>query len=71
MKTKLEKAILDSMNSNPNNWKWIVYFNPRDPRILVPKINPSMGWTFNFAHPYSYIALISIILIAITSICFL
>jgi uncharacterized membrane protein len=71
MKTKLEKAILDSMNSNPNNWKGIVYFNPNDPRILVHKINPSMGWTFNFAHPYSYVALISIVLITIASICFL
>ena len=71
MKTKLEKEFLDSMNSNPANWKGIVYFNPDDPRLLVRKINPSMGWTFNFAHPYSYITMISIILIIIVSVLFL
>jgi uncharacterized membrane protein len=71
MKTKLERAILDAMSSNPNNWKGVVYFNPRDPRLLVRKIHSSMGWTFNFAHPWSYVTLISIILIAIASILFL
>jgi len=28
MKTKLEKAIFDTMSKNPNNWKGIFYFNP-------------------------------------------
>jgi uncharacterized membrane protein len=71
MKTKLEKAILNSISSNPGNWKGIFYLNPRDPRLIVPKIVPSMGWTFNFAHPWSYVTLISIILIVIASIIFL
>jgi uncharacterized membrane protein len=71
MKTKLEKAFLDSMSSNPNNWKGIIYFNPGDPRLLVRKIHPSMGWTFNFAHAWSYVALISMILIAIATVLFL
>jgi uncharacterized membrane protein len=70
MKTKLENAILDSMSKNPNNWKGIFYFNSKDPRILVRKINPSMGWSFNFASPYSYIALTCIVLITIASIVF-
>jgi hypothetical protein len=70
MKNKLEEAILDSMSSNPNNWKGIFYYNPRDPRLLVPKINPLMGSSFNYAHPITYITLISIILITIDCICF-
>ncbi len=45
MKSKLEKAILDTMSKNPNNWKGVFYFNPKDPRLLVRKINPRMGWS--------------------------
>jgi uncharacterized membrane protein len=71
MKSKLEKAILDAMSNNPNNWKGIFYFNPKDPRSVVRKINPRMGWSFNFASPYSYITLICIVLITIAAIVFL
>lgn len=49
----------------------IYYKNPNDPRLIVPKLNPSMGWTFNWASPYSYVTLICIILITIASIVFL
>ena len=70
MKSKLEKAILDTMRKNPNNWKGLFYFNPNDPRLIIRKINPRMGWTFNFASPYSYITIICIVLIAIASIVF-
>jgi len=71
MKSKLDKAILDSMSRNPNNWKGIFYYNPSDPRLIVRKIHPLMGWSFNFASPYSYITLISIILITIAAIVFI
>jgi len=71
MKTKLEKAILDSMAKNPNNWNGIFYYNPKDPRVLVRKIRPSMGWSFNWASPYSYVSLICIVLITIAYIVFL
>jgi uncharacterized membrane protein len=71
MKTKLDKAILDAMSKNPNNWRGSFYFNPRDPRLLVRKYTPALGWTFNFASPYSYITLGCIILITIASIVFL
>lgn len=67
MKTKLDKAILDSMSKNPNNWKGIFYFNRKDPRLIVPKIYPLMGWTFNFASPYVYITLIGVLLIIFIS----
>jgi uncharacterized membrane protein len=69
MKTKLEKAIFETMSNNPNNWKGIFYFNPKDPRILVRKINPRLGWSYNWASPYSYIAFICIVLI--TAACFI
>jgi|NGEPerStandDraft_6_1074524.scaffolds.fasta_scaffold23038_3 uncharacterized membrane protein len=71
MKTKLEKAILDSMSNNPNNWKGNFYYNPQDPRILVRKINPRMGWSYNWASPYAYISFISIVLITAGCLIFL
>jgi len=67
MKIKPDKEILDSMSKNHNNWNGIFYFNRKDPRLIVPKIQPSMGWTLNFASPYTYITLIGIILIIIAS----
>jgi uncharacterized membrane protein len=71
MKTKLNQTILDSMSKNPSNWKGIFYFNRKDPRLIVPKINPLMGWTFNFASPYPYITVFCIILIIIAANLFL
>jgi uncharacterized membrane protein len=71
MKTKLEKAILDSMIQNPNNWKGIFYNNPNDPRVLVRRIKPGRGWSFNWASPYAYISFVCIIIITIAAIIFL
>ena len=51
------------MSKNPDNWKGIFYVNSNDPRIIVPKLNPSFGWTLNFGNKYAYIGLIAIILI--------
>jgi len=65
MKKKLEKEIIDSMNKNPNNWKGIFYVNSKDPRIIVPKINPLMGWTLNFGHKITIAGIIMIILILV------
>lgn len=42
----------DFQHEEPENWKWgVFYFNKKDFRLIVPKRNPIMGWTFNFAHP--------------------
>jgi len=65
MKTRLEKEILDTMSRNPNNWKGPFYFNRKDPRLIVPKFISSLGWTLNFASPYSYVFLIALALIII------
>ena len=67
MKTELEKQILESMTKDPRNWKGIFYYNPKDPRLMVQKISPLRGWTFNFASIYSYITLVLIIIIVIAA----
>ena len=69
MKTKLEKAILDSMINNPNNWHGIFYKNSSDPRVLIRKAGPYRNWSLNWASPYAYISLISIWIIVIA--CFI
>ena len=68
MKTKLDKEIINSMTKNPNNWKGIFYVNGRDPRIIVPKLNPSLGWTLNFGNKYAVIGMALIVLIIIASL---
>jgi uncharacterized membrane protein len=54
---KLEKEMRKPMTDNPHNWKGPFYFNRRDYRLLVPKNNPSMGWTLNFASPYAWVTM--------------
>jgi uncharacterized membrane protein len=71
MKTKLDKEILEAMRKNPDNWKYIFYFNPKDPRLIVPKFYNSMGWTLNFGSAYSYIFIVLVVLIIIASQYFL
>lgn len=71
MKNKLEKVMLDTMAKNPEVWKGPFYFNKKDYRILVPKRNPLMGWTLNFASPYAYVALAAIAIILLLSRYFL
>ncbi|MGQ1947898.1 hypothetical protein ACT3CD_12450 [Geofilum sp. OHC36d9] len=67
MKKRSEKKILDAMSKNPDNWKGIFYYNRKDPRLMVPKYYSKFGWTFNFASPYSYILILSIVLIIIAA----
>ena len=65
MKSKLDKEILDTMSKNSSNWKGVFYFNRKDPRLIVPKQDPSLGWTLNFANTYTYLLAISVVLIII------
>lgn len=32
-------------------WKWGCYYNPNDPRVMVPKRIAGMGWTINIGSP--------------------
>ena len=50
-----------------NNWIGVIYFNRKDSRVIVPKRVSGMGWTLNFANPYTYIIIIAIISIIIIS----
>ncbi len=65
MKNKLTQEILDSMAKNPSNWRGILYFNRKDPRLIVQKQFPPLGWTLNFANPLTYLMIISIVLIVV------
>ncbi len=35
----------------------VIYFNNKDPRVIVRNINSSMGWTLDFANPLTYLYL--------------
>ncbi len=48
--------------ANPENWG-TVYHCPEDPRVIVPKRQPGMGWTLNFAHPLGIPALLLALLV--------
>ncbi len=64
-KPKANQEELNRMHDDPNNWKWgVFYYNPSDKRIFPPKRIESMGWTVNFANPYSVMVLVLVILFA-------
>jgi hypothetical protein len=42
---------LDELWRDPRHWTGRRYRCPEDPRLVVPKLNPALGWTFNWAHP--------------------
>lgn len=67
MKSKIDQAVLNSMSKDLANWRGPFYFNRKDPRLVVPKYNPLLGSTFNFASPYSYITIIGIVLIIVAA----
>jgi len=71
MKTKINQEILNRMSKDPGNWHGPFYLNRKDPRLIVPKQVPALGWTFNFASPYAYFTLIVIVLIVVASDYFL
>lgn len=65
MKNKLGNNILNNMSEDPGNWKGPFYFNRKDPRLSVPKQDPSLGFTFNFASPFAYLTILAIIIILV------
>ena len=57
------------MNRDTTNWFGPFYFNRNDPRIIVPKMDPTLGGTFNLASPYALIILlVLVVVIVITAI---
>lgn len=62
MKLKVSKELKENWHEDPKNWiLGFLYFNKSDRRVIVPKRNPFMGWTVNFASIYSYFILVFII----------
>ena len=46
------------MKDDENHWKFgIFYYNKDDKRLFPPKRNKFLGWTANFANPYSILAM--------------
>jgi uncharacterized membrane protein len=64
-----QTAINEAEWRNPGNWtRWgmaRVYSSKRDTRVVIPKANPTMGWTLNFAHPVSKYILVGTLLLPI------
>jgi uncharacterized membrane protein len=49
-------------HNDPANWKWgLFYYNKNDKRIFPPKRIAALGWTVNFANPYSILVMLGII----------
>jgi uncharacterized membrane protein len=51
----LEDDINEREWRQPDNWHWLgIYRSASDTRALVPKRNPRLGYTLNFAHRRSW-----------------
>jgi len=63
-KDKPNQGMYDAWHDDPSNWKLgIFYCNKLDKRVFPPKRIQAMGWTVNFAHPYSYLTMLGLIII--------
>ena len=45
-----------------------LYHDADDPRLFVPKRNPSFGWTINLEHPYGRTTLGLILMVPVVGI---
>jgi uncharacterized membrane protein len=45
-----------------------LYHDPDDPRLFVPKRNPSFGWTINVEHPYGRTTLALVLMVPVIGI---
>ncbi|CAC9976366.1 MULTISPECIES: DUF5808 domain-containing protein [Flavobacterium] len=56
----------DNWHKDPNNWYlFCFYYNPKDSRLFPPKRIPSMGYTINFANPFSALIILALLSIAV------
>lgn len=61
---KPDKETLKQWHEDPSNWRWgIFYYNKADKRIFPPKRMRELGWTVNFANPYSYLGFLGIFIL--------
>ena len=61
MKNDILNQNPELMSKDPENWRGIFYFNRKDSRLIVPKLNPAFGWTFNFGSLKAILIIIAII----------
>lgn len=57
----IKKEMREHNHQDANNWKGPFYVNSSDPRLMVPKYQPMMGWTLNFGNKYLYLLLITVV----------
>jgi uncharacterized membrane protein len=56
-------------HQDPNNWfLGLFYFNKEDKRIFPPKRIAWMGWTINFANPFSVGVLLFFLFLVFTMV---
>ena len=60
MSKVIKKEMREHNHQDANNWKGPFYVNSSDPRLMVPKYQPMMGWTLNFGNKYLYLLLITV-----------
>ena len=64
MKNNPRREEYQAMHDDPENWKWgVFYYNPKDDRLFPTKRISGLGWTVNFANPYSILAIIILIIL--------
>ena len=64
--SKPTREIFKTWHNDPANWKWgVFYYNRQDKRLFPPKKYPALGWTINYANPFSILALALIVVIVI------
>lgn len=63
---KPNKETMEEWHNDPSNWYLgIFYFNKNDKRIFPPKRFPALGWTINFANPYSILTMVAVIVLTL------
>ena len=68
-KEKPSQETLKQWQDDPANWKWgVFYYNKEDKRLLPPKRVKYLGWTTNFANPYSVLTLLGIIILLVSAV---
>jgi len=68
METPKNEAGNSNMNNDSSNWfLGMFYYNPADKRLLPPKRIKWLGWTINFANPFSILSGIAVIAVIVVS----
>ena len=48
-----------------SNWRDPLIKNIKDPRLMIPRTYPRVGWSFNFAHPMTWVFIIILIIVIV------